>query len=179
MSFWHYSIFSAFLVFQFWFGAPARTKDTVFALLVYRMSYNNAELVGFKQKYWSECPVHFRIEVLTLFDVICTIQKASSSPCWSSCVNMMFSVKACTSLTSVFLFSLFHPFLPFSSLSLCHPPSLPPFSAVPRPYRPCSSWWLPSRCLSTFGATRRFPTSTGMKRRLQPYWKPGREDTLR
>lgn len=82
-------------------------------------------------------------------------------------------------LTDLLLFVLpLSSFLTFF-LPLTLPPSPLPSFPVPRPYRPCSSWWLPSRCLSTFGATRRFPTSTGMKKRLQLYWKPGRGDTLR
>lgn len=59
-----------------------------------------------------------------------TLFAGSSPHCWYSHINMMLSVKACTSFTSSFLFSLFHSFhlfLPFSSLSFCHPPSFPRF----------------------------------------------------
>lgn len=108
------------------------------------------------------------------------VQNAVPWPCWSNAINIMLSSKLAPLLTSSFHCSLFHPShlcLPFSPL---HTRWLFLLSSpVPRPCRPCSSWWLPSRCLSTFEATRRFPTSIGMKRRQQLYWRPGRGDTLR
>lgn len=120
MSFWVYSIFSASLVsllvccswwtVLFWkttnVGSHKCSKLALLAFLLVK---------GIK---------HFIIQVSTHVDVLSRIQKASLLPRWPSCVNLMLpAVTACTSLTSPFFCSLFHPFHLSLPLTL---PSYPP-----------------------------------------------------
>lgn len=198
MSFWDYSIFSASLV-------SLLVWCSLWTLLFWQTP-NLGSAQGLRKiQYLYSLPMDW---ILITQSLLCwwesnknthcvsyTFQNPSFNPLWCYLHNpesqlialLIFSCKHGVVGEGSHLIDLLLFVLPLSSfpsfpplfLPLTLPPSPLPSFPVPRPYRPCSSWWLPSRCLSTFGATRTFPTSTGMKKRLQLYWKPGRGDTLR